>query len=109
MKPPAVRTGWKFESKTSTFPARKLVAKRNAPEALKPIASPLYTAPDAELSTAVTACVGSTSAFHPAIVPSSVENSSVAGPDLPPEEITKPVLPFVAPPVAAAGPPAGAG
>src|SRR5437868_2040047 len=108
-KPPAVRTLLKFESKTSIVPARKFVAKRKAPRGLKPMASPLYTALLAGLVTAITACVGSTSAFHPAIVPFSVANNSVAGADLPPAEITKPFVPLVATPVGAPGPPPGAG
>src|SRR5919201_5165259 len=109
VNPPGVCTGRKFESKTSILPAWKLVAKRNAPEALNPIASPLYTAPEAELSTAITACVGSTLLFQPAIVPSSVANSSVLGPELPPEEMTNPDVPLVATPVGAEVPPPGAG
>src|SRR5919201_1987444 len=110
VNPPGVCTGRKFESKTSILPAWKLVAKRKAPEALKPIARPLYTAPDAELSTAITACVGSTLLFQPAIVPFSVANSSVLGPELLPEEMTKPDVPFVATPVGDEVPvPPGAG
>src|ERR671937_504618 len=101
VKAPAMWTGWKLELKTSTVPAWKLVAKRKAPEALKPIASPLYTACEAELSTAMTAWVGSTLLFQPAIVPSSVANSSVAGPDWAPDEMTKPVVALVAAPVGA--------
>src|SRR5437763_17193488 len=108
-KPPAVRTGRKLESNTSIVPARKLVANRKAPLALKPMASPLYTAPAAELSTAITACVGLTSPFQPAIVPFSVAKSSLAGAELPPAEITNPFVPLVATPVGAAVPPAGAG
>src|SRR5919204_2322642 len=108
--PPGVRTGRKFESKTSIVPAWKLVAKRKAPEALKPRASPLYTAPEAELSTATTARVASTLLFQPAIVPSSVANSSVLGPDRPSEEMTKPEVPLVVAPVGAAVPtPLGVG
>src|SRR5262245_51625641 len=92
------------------FPVWKLVAKRKAPASLKPIASPLYTAPDAELFTAMTAWVASTLLFQPAIVPSSVAKSSVAGPDLVPEEMTKPVVALVATPVGAEVPvPAGVG
>src|ERR671937_1266605 len=109
VKAPAMWTGWKLESKTSTVPAWKLVAKRKAPEALKPIASPLYTACEAELSIAITAWVGSTLLFQPAIVPSSVANSSVLGADWPPDEMTKPDVPLVATPVGAAVPPPGAG
>src|SRR5919201_2289246 len=97
--PPGVWTRRKFESKTSTVPAWKLVAKRKAPLALKPRASPLYTAPEAELSTAMMAWLGSTLLFQPAIVPSSVANSSVLGPELPPDEMTKPNVPLVATPV----------
>src|SRR5262249_47973549 len=110
LKAPGICTGWKFESKTSMFPVWKLVAKRKAPASLKPIASPLYTAPDAELCTAMTAWFASTLLFQPAIVPSSVAKSSVAGPELAPEEITKPVVALVATPVGAEVPvPAGVG
>src|ERR671935_1954537 len=99
VKAPEMWTGWKLGSKTSTVPAWKLVAKRKAPEALKPIASPLYTACEAELSTAITAWVGSTLLFQPAIVPFSVANSSVLGADWPLEEMTNPDVPLVATPV----------
>src|SRR5919198_4897520 len=110
LNPPGVFTGRKFESKTSIVPAWKLVAKRYAPDALNPIASPLYTAPEAELSTAMTACVESTLPFHPAIVPSSVAKSSALGPERPPDEITKPEVPLVVAPVGAAVPtPLGVG
>src|SRR5262249_49453048 len=97
-------------SKTSTVPAWKLVANRKAPLAVYPRASPLYTAPEAELSTAMTAWVGSTLLFHPAIVPSSVENSSVLGPNWVPDEMPKPAVGLVATPVGAEVPiPPGAG
>src|ERR687887_496961 len=56
----------------------------------------------------MTALVGLTLLFQPAIVPSSVANSSVLGPDLPPDEITKPGVAFVATPVGAEVPPPGA-
>jgi hypothetical protein len=56
------------------------------------------------------AWVESTLLFHPAIVPSSVENSSVLGPDRPPDEMTKSEVPLVARPVGAEVPvPPGAG
>src|SRR5215470_13322081 len=74
------------------------------------MARPLYTAPIAELFTAMTACAGSTLMLQPAIVPSSVANSSVLGADLPPAEITKSDVAFVATPVGADVPePPGAG
>src|SRR5919204_5229358 len=74
------------------------------------MASPLYTAPEAELSTAITARVGSTSLFQPAIVPFSVAKSSVLGPERPPDETTKPEVPLVVAPVGAAVPtPLGVG
>src|SRR5437899_6811390 len=92
---PGTWTGWKFESKTSIVPAWKLVAKRKAPEALKPRARPLYTAPEAELSTAMRAWLESTLLFHPAMVPSSVANSSLLGPDPWMEEMTKPGVALV--------------
>src|SRR5262245_48211442 len=58
----------------------------------------------------MTACVGSTLLFHPAIVPSSVANNSVLGPDLPPDEMTKPGVALVATPVGAEVPvPPGTG
>ncbi len=96
---PRVRTGWNFESNTSTVPARKLVANKNAPDSLKPMASPLYTAPEAELLTAITALVGSTVEFHPAIVPSSVANSSTLGAEAAPVEMMNPLVALVATPV----------
>src|SRR5947208_47236 len=96
---PRVRTGWNFESKTSIVPARKLVANKKAPDALKPSASPLYTAREAELFTTITARVGSTFAFHPAIVPSSVANSSALGAEAAPAEMTNPFVPLVTTPV----------
>src|SRR5438477_4314307 len=99
LNPPLGWTGRKFESKTSTVPAWKLVANRKAPLALKPRASPLYTAPEAELSTAMMAWVGSTLLFHPAMVPSSVANSSVLGPNWLPDEMPKPEVALVATPV----------
>src|SRR6266567_8359016 len=89
-------TGWNFESKTSTVPAWKLVANRKAPKALKPMARPLYTAPEAELLTAMTAWVGSTAPFQPAIVPFSVAKSSTLAPELLPDEMTKPDVSLVA-------------
>src|SRR5919201_3073035 len=108
--PPGVWTRRKFESKTSTVPAWKLVAKRKAPLALKPRASPLYTAPEAELSTAMMAWLGSTLLFQPAIVPSSVANSSVLGPNWVPDEMPKPAVALVATPVGGeVPPPPGAG
>src|SRR5919204_4592564 len=74
------------------------------------MASPLYTAPEAELSTAMTACVASTSPFQPAIVPFSVAKSSVLGRERPPDETTKPEVPLVVAPVGAAVPtPLGVG
>src|SRR5207244_11123020 len=76
-----------------------------APRALKPMASPLYTAREAELLTAITACVGSTSAFHPAMVPFSVANNSVAGAPFSPTKIAKPLVALVTTPVGAALPP----
>src|SRR5512144_1587780 len=99
-----MRAGLKFESKASTVPAWKFVANKKAPEPLKPIASPLYTAPLAELSTAITALVGSTALFQPAIVPSSVANSCVLGAELPPAEMTNPVVALVTTPVGFDGP-----
>src|SRR5947209_951073 len=97
--PPGVRTGRKFESKTSMVPAWKLVAKRKAPVVVKPRASPLYTAPEAELSTAMIAWVGSTLLFHPAMVPSSVANSSVLGPKWAPAAMPKPDVALLTTPV----------
>jgi len=91
-------------------PAWKLVAKRKAPDALKPRASPLYTAPDDELFTARTAWVASTLLFHPAMVPSSVANNSVLGPEWLPDVMTKPGVALVATPVGAEVPvPPGVG
>src|ERR1051325_8479480 len=74
------------------------------------MASPLYTAPIAEWFTARTALAGSTSMLHPAIVPSSVANSSVPGALLPFAEMTKPVVALLTTPVGADAPePPGAG
>src|SRR5262245_59411334 len=101
---PDSRTGRKFESKTSIVPAWKLVANRKAPLALKPRASPLYTAPEAELFTAMTVWVGSTLLLQPAMVPSSVANSSVAGPAPWPDEMPRPFVALVATPVGAEAP-----
>ena len=47
--------------------------------------------------------------FQPAIVPSSVANSSVLGADCPPDEMTNPEVALVATPVGADMPPPGAG
>src|SRR5437868_3224374 len=59
---------------------------------------------------AITALAGSTSILHPAIVPSSVANSSVPGALLPFAEMTKPVVALVTTPVGADAPePPGAG
>ena len=57
----------------------------------------------------MTALLESTSLFQPAIVPSSVAKSSLLGPELPPEEMTKPAVAFVAAPVGRETPPPGAG
>src|ERR1051325_2592951 len=74
------------------------------------MASPLYTAPIAERFTAITALAGSTSMLQPAIVPSSVANSSVPGALLPFAEMTKAVVALVTTPVGAdAREPPGAG
>src|SRR5882762_7961339 len=48
------------------------------PVTLVPNASPLYTAPEAELSTASTALAGSTLKFHAEMVPSSVSKMKAA-------------------------------
>src|SRR3954452_4290525 len=58
----------------------------------------------------MTAWVASTSGFQPAIVPSSVENSSVAGPAESPDEMTKPPVALAPTPVGAPAPvPSGVG
>src|SRR5437016_13829926 len=107
---PSFGTCWNFESKTSIVPAWKLVANRNAPLPLNPMARPLYTAPIAERFTTITALAGSTSILHPAIVPSSVANSSAPGALLPFAEMTKPVVALVTTRVGAHAPePNGAG
>src|SRR5438270_6412156 len=65
---------------TSIVPALKLVAKRKTPWALTPVTRPLYTAPLPELSTAMTARLGS--GIVPAQaerVPSSVSKIKEAG------------------------------
>src|SRR6201997_2075181 len=90
-------TRWKLLSKTSMVPNRKLVAYRNLPAGVLTRASPLYTAPwspawsvTADRSTAVTAWVGSTVGFQPAMVPSSVANRNRAGADTPFSDTAKP-------------------
>src|SRR6516162_3612502 len=58
----------------------------------------------------MTGWVGSTLLFQPAIVPSSVANSSVLGADFPADEMTKPGEALVATPVGGEVPvPPGAG
>jgi hypothetical protein len=47
----------------------------------------------------MTALVGSTVGFQPAMVPCSVTKSSLAGADLPPDEMTNPLVPLIVVPV----------
>src|ERR1700687_2731496 len=101
MNMPCVRTGLNVESKTSTVPAWKLVANKKAPDPLKPMARPLYTAPLAELSTAITALAGSTVLFQPAIVPSSVAHSWLLGAELAPADMMNAPVALVVTPVGA--------
>src|SRR6266576_3706393 len=66
---PGSEAGLKLRSRTSTLPLLKFAAKRKSPEVPLSNASPLYTAPVLELSTATTAL------FAPvqfAMMPSSV-------------------------------------
>src|SRR6266702_2313163 len=83
-KEPARVAGLNILSNTSIVPAWKLAAKRKLPDAFCPRASPLYTAPEAELSTARMAWVKSTLGFQPAIVPSSVAKIKKLEPDVVP-------------------------
>src|SRR5712672_1060399 len=78
-------------------PKRKLVAYRSLPAGVLTRASPLYTAPalpalsvTVDRSTAMTARVGSTAEFQPAMVPSSVANRNRAEPDTPFLDTAKP-------------------
>src|SRR5512135_30057 len=103
---PPVFTELNAASNTSIVPALKLVANRKFDPPLLPIASPLYTAPDTELSTTRTALVPP---FHPEIVPSSVAKMNRAG--LPLGSLKSVALPLKTWPVGAAGgvPPVGGG
>src|SRR5579862_784545 len=70
--PPATAVGAKFPSNTSIFPDAKLAANRSGVP-VPTDASPLYTAPAAELSTILIAVAGAAiDPFHAEIVPSSV-------------------------------------
>lgn len=103
---PPVLTGLNAASNTSIVPALKLAAYRKLAPPLLPIASPLYTAPDPELSTLSTALVPP---FHPEIVPSSVAKMNRAG--VPLGSLKSVALALNTWPVGAAGgvPPAGGG
>src|SRR5437879_290019 len=87
VKAPGMWTGLKVWWKTALVRASQWAANRKAT--------------DAELPTGRTVWAASTVLFQPARVPSSVANSSVLGPDLPAEEITKPLAALVATPVGA--------
>src|ERR1051325_4330612 len=93
---------WNCRSKTSTALLRKSVANNKLPRELLALASPLYTAPEPELSTARIAAVPLTLGFQPEMVPSSVAKMKTAGPELPPEETTKSGVPLKTMPVGAA-------
>src|SRR5881628_3714453 len=77
-------TQLKLESSTSTAPELKLAAKRKLlPLASLSIASPLYTAPLAELSNLMIAFVRFTLGLQALTVPSSVAKIKKAGRGLP--------------------------
>ena len=97
MNAPATWTGVKWSSNTSTVPAWKLVAYSKVPAAALSMAIPLYTAPLAELSTAITTGVPR----NPEIVPSSLAKMKRAGPVPAPLFTTKPVPPLKTTPVGA--------
>src|SRR6185503_4033964 len=92
---------WNWPSKTSTLPAWKLVAYSRSPVAVLAIARPLYTAPLAELSTAIT--MGAPR--NPEIVPSSLAKMKRAGLVPAPLVTTKLVPPLNTRPVGALCPP----
>src|SRR5215472_3122366 len=83
-----------------------LAAKRNVPDLVLAMSSPVYAIGLPGLSTAMTALVGSTVGFQPLIVPSSVAKMNKAEADLPPLETMKPPKGFAAMPV---GQPGGKG
>src|SRR5262245_6586395 len=103
-----VFTRLKFLSYISTTPAWKFVTYKKSPRAVLAIAKPLYTAPELELSFAITALVTLTAGLQPRIVPSSVANRKTEGPDLEFAETLKLVVelntrPVGVPPVGAPG------
>src|SRR5256885_11446588 len=67
--------GLEWPAKPSTVPGWKLVAYRTSPVVVLAIARPLYTAPLAELSTAIT----TGTPRNPEIVPSSLAKMKRAG------------------------------
>src|SRR3954451_7688255 len=82
-------------------PVPKLAAYRTGPASDVPRARPLYTAPDPERLTAITALLFSIPLYQPEIVPSSVQKRNAAG--LAPCN-TKVLPPLNTWPVTAAGP-----
>ena len=95
MNAPGMATGLKWLSNTSTLPAWKLVAYRRVPAAGLSMAIPLYTAPLAELSTAIT----TGTPLKPEMVPSSLAKMKRAGPVPAPLFTTKPLPPLNTTPV----------
>src|ERR1700677_4881759 len=69
----------RLPSYTSMVPALKFAANRYGAAAVPPIAQPVYTAPDFELSNRIDALVPLTPSFHPEITPSSEQNMKSAG------------------------------
>src|ERR1035438_5338179 len=70
-------TRLKFASYISTLLFQLSAANRKFPDALLVIASPVYTAPEPELFTAMMAEFGFDCGAHPLIVPSSVANRKI--------------------------------
>src|SRR6266851_6720647 len=89
----------KFLSYISTTPSWKLVAYRKWPVGVLAMASPLYTAPAPEWSTAIMACVPLTVGLQPRMVPSSVAKRNGGDPDLPLAATTNSPVPLNTRPV----------
>src|SRR5215470_10582153 len=87
------------------MPAWKFVAYKKLPLEELASARPLYTAPEPELSTAITALSRLTVGLQPRIVPSSLENRKIDDPDWELAEIANSPVPLNTRPVGA--PPVG--
>src|SRR5579864_1907679 len=85
---PASDVAWNVVSNTSILLLRKLAANRNVPPLLLTVASPLYTADAAELSTTLFALLAP---VHAARMPSSVSKMNPAPPKFPLLLATMPV------------------